>query len=167
MSTALSLLLGRLPKLASLFQLHFVGQLLQAEQICLAPFVAQDVVKLWGHLPRAKALGFQRKADVLLLITEPDKASIATGKLFEYLAANKPILALTRGTEAARIIIETGAGVVVSPDEPKQIADAIEEAILHGGERVGGRNEESINKFSRGRQVAALASMLKTFVQTA
>lgn len=167
LGAALRILLERSPEMARQFRLHFVGLLSQAEQNCLAPLVAQDIVKLWGHLPRAQALGFQRKADVLLLITAPDKASIATGKLFEYLAANKPILALTRGTEAARIISETGAGVVVSPDEPEKIAQAIEAAILHGGRLLGGRNEESIAMFARDRQVAVLAGGIKSQMKVA
>lgn len=161
LTTSLHMLLERSPEMAGKFQLHFVGKLSQSEQNCLAPLVEQGVVKLWGHMPRAKALGFQYAADVLLLITAPDKASIATGKLFEYLAANKPILALARGTEAARIVSETGAGVVVPPDEPEEIAEAIEAIIRHDGALLGGRNENSIAKFSRDRQMAVLSSMLK------
>jgi len=161
LSTALRRLLERSPEMAQKFKLHFVGQLSQAEKSCLAPLVEQGIVKLWGHQPRAKALGFQHKADVLLLITAPDKASIATGKLFEYLAANKPILALTRGTEAARIVSETGGGVVVSPDDPEKIAEAIEVIIRHEGILFGGRSEKSIAMFSRDRQMAVFASMLK------
>lgn len=160
LSTALRILLARSPEMARQFKLHFVGQLSQAEIICLGSLVEQGVVQVWGHQPRATALGFQRQADVLLLITAPDKASIATGKLFEYLAANKPILALTRGTEAARIVSETGAGVVVSPDDPEKIADAVEAIILRDSVLFGRRHEESIAAFSRDRQVAVLASML-------
>jgi glycosyltransferase involved in cell wall biosynthesis len=167
LSSALHILLERSPEMARQFRLHFVGLLSHAEQNSLAPFVAQDMVKLWGHLPRALALGFQRKADVLLLITAPDKASIATGKLFEYLAANKPILALTRGTEAACIISETGAGVVVSPDEPEEIAQAIVATILHGERLMDGRNEESIAMYARDRQVAVLASAIKSQMKVA
>lgn len=161
LSAALRMLLERSPEMARKVQVHFVGQLTTAEKNRLAPLVEQGIVKLWGHKPRAMALGFQRKADILLLITAPDKASIATGKLFEYLAANKPILALTRGTEAARIVNDTGAGVVVSPDDPEEIAEAIEVIIRHDGVLFGGRNEESISVFSRDRQIEVLASMLK------
>lgn len=158
---AVELLLSHSPEMVRKFQVHFVGQLSHGEQNCLAPLVEQGVVKLWGHQPRAKALGFQHAADVLLLITAPDKASIATSKLFEYLAANKPILALTRGTEAARIVRETGAGVVVSPDEPEEIAEAIKAIIRHGVGLFGERHEESIADYSRDRQIARLALMLK------
>ena len=161
LSAALRILLERSPETARKVQLHFVGQLFKAEKNRLAPFVEKGMVKLWGHKPRATALGFQRKADILLLITAPDKASIATGKLFEYLAANKPILALTRGTEAARIVKDTGVGAVVSPDRPEEIAEAIGGIIRHDGVLFGGRNEKSISVFSRDRQMSMLASMLK------
>jgi glycosyltransferase involved in cell wall biosynthesis len=161
LSTALCLLLERAPEMAREFRIHFIGQLTGSEQDRLAPLVKKGVVKLWGHQSRAKALGFQRKADVLLLITAPDKASITTGKLFEYLAANKPVLALTRGTAAARIVMETGVGWVVSPDKPEEIADAIETIIRHAGKIVAVRNEAFITAFSRDSQMAALALKLK------
>ncbi|MCP2501620.1 MAG: hypothetical protein NCA08_08675 [Deltaproteobacteria bacterium] len=164
LSTALRMLLERSPEMARKIQLHFVGQLTRADKSYLAPLVEQGIVKIWGHKPRAMALGFQRKADILLLITAPDKPSIATGKLFEYLAANRSILALTRGTEAARIVKETGAGVVVSPDRPEEIAEAIGVIIRHDGVLFQGRNEESIAMFSRNRQMEVLASMLKRVV---
>ena len=164
LSTALRMLLERSPEMARKIQLHFVGQLTRADKSYLAPLVEQGIVKIWGHKPRAMALGFQRKADILLLITAPDKQSIATGKLFEYLAANRSILALTRGTEAARIVKETGAGVVVSPDRPEEIAEAIGVIIRHDGVLFQGRNEESIVMFSRNRQMEVLASMLKRVV---
>ena len=161
LSAALHMLLERSPETARKVQLHFVGQLTTAEKKRLAPLVEKGMVTLWGHKPRSMALGFQHKADILLLITAPDKASIATGKLFEYLAANKPILALTRGTEAARIVNDTGAGVVVSPEDPEEIAGAIEGILRHDGVLFGGRNEKSVSEFSRDRQMERLASMLK------
>jgi len=161
LSAALHMLLERSPETARKVQLHFVGQLSTAEKNRLAPLVEKGMVTLWGHKSRAMALCFQRKADVLLLITAPDKASIATGKLFEYLAANKPILALTRGTEAARIVNDTGAGVVVSPDGPEDIAEAIEGIVRRDGFVFGRRNEESIAGFSRDRQMERLAPLLK------
>lgn len=161
LSMALQLLLERSPEMRLKFKVHFVGQLSRVERDCLSPFVKRGIVKLWGQQVRSKALGFQSKADILLLITAPDKASIATGKLFEYLAAEKPILALTRGTEAERIVRETGAGVVVSPDEPEAIADMLENLINHKEGVFSLRNEEMIANFSRDRQMAVLAKMLK------
>ena len=161
LSAAVQMLLARSPGIGQKFRLHFVGQLSGSEERCLAPLAKQGIVKLWGQTSRARALEFQRRANILLLITEPDKASIATGKLFEYLAANKPILALTRGTEAARIVSDTGAGLVVQPYNPEEIAKALEKIVGLDGQIQCERNADAIMNFARDRQMARLASMMK------
>jgi glycosyltransferase involved in cell wall biosynthesis len=157
---ALHILIMQLPTLAEKCQFHFVGGLSKIEQDYLAPLVNYGVVKLWGNQSRAVALGFQNKADILLLITAPDKASIATGKLFEYIAAKRPILALTRGTAAAEIVYETGTGIVVPPDEPLAIADVISQIIFKKKLNISGRNEAKILEFNRKSQMQLLAEKL-------
>jgi len=82
-----------------------------------------------GQLSREGSLALQRSADALLLLTSPHHVSHATGKLFEYLAAGKPIIALARGNEAARIVKETGTGVAVAPDDVEAIAQALLAAV--------------------------------------
>jgi len=86
-------------------------------------------VRYVGQLSREGSLALQRGADALLLLTSPDHASHATGKLFEYLSAGKPIIALARGNEAARIVQETGTGVAVAPDDVEGIAHALLAAV--------------------------------------
>jgi glycosyltransferase involved in cell wall biosynthesis len=85
----------------------------------------EELVCHLGQLPRVQALALQRQGDALLLLTSPNHVSHATGKLYEYLAAGKPIIALARGNEAARIVQETGTGVTVAPDDAEQICAAI------------------------------------------
>jgi glycosyltransferase involved in cell wall biosynthesis len=86
-------------------------------------------VRYIGQLSREGSLALQRSADALLLLTSPHHVSHATGKLFEYLAAGKPIIALARGNEAARIVRETGTGVAVAPDDVEGIANALLAAV--------------------------------------
>ncbi len=62
--------------------------------------------------------GAAARARALLLVTSPNSGE-ATGKLFEYLASGRPIVALAAGNEAARIVDETGAGIAVSPQDPR------------------------------------------------
>ena len=124
------------------------------------PFTQSGVVFLWGQLKRSTALQFQKRATYLLLITAPDRVSVASGKIFEYIASNKKILALTRGTEAERIIKETGSGVVISPDDPIKIADCLR-FILDGGQLECARNELAISSYSRSSQIKVLAKHLK------
>ena len=89
------------------------------------------MVRTVGELPRAEALRLQREANALLLITSHE-SSIATGKLYEYLAAGRPILALAGDNEAASIVAETGTGTSVPPDDVPAIRRAL--AAVASGE---------------------------------
>ncbi len=86
------------------------------------------MVEYLGFIPRAQAIALQRRAGALILVTSPD-GSEATGKLYEYMAARRPIVALAQGNEAARIVAETNTGVLVEPDDVDAIAGALRAAI--------------------------------------
>jgi glycosyltransferase involved in cell wall biosynthesis len=69
-------------------------------------------------------LALQRSADALVLLTSRN-TSEATGKLFEYIGAGRPVLALAEGNEAERIVRETNVGVTVAPDDVDAIVQAL------------------------------------------
>ncbi|MFN4073652.1 MAG: glycosyltransferase [Thermus sp.] len=85
----------------------------------------QDVVRLVPSVPRAEVLAKQRQAQVLLLLDwkDPREEGIYTAKLFEYLAAKRPILAFGgKGGVIAKLLQETGAGRYArSPQELRSI----------------------------------------------
>ena len=87
-----------------------------------------DLVRHVGYVPRAEALELQRAAGTLLLITSRDRCE-ATGKLYEYMASGRPVVALAEGNEAARIVAETNIGTVVAPDDVEGIQAALADAI--------------------------------------
>jgi type IV pilus biogenesis protein CpaD/CtpE len=75
-------------------------------------------------------LALQRAADALLVVTgSASQRSVATGKLFEYLGARRPILVLGKETEAARIVAETRAGLAVSVSDATAIADGLRQLV--------------------------------------
>lgn len=85
-----------------------------------------DRVTHLGLLERREVIALQRAADALLLMTGADgHASEATGKVFEYLAAERPIVALAGENEAARLVRSTGTGVVVPIGDVDAIAAAL------------------------------------------
>jgi glycosyltransferase involved in cell wall biosynthesis len=81
-----------------------------------------------GSLPRERALALQRQADALLLLASPARTQLANFKLFEYLAAERPIVALAAGTEAGRIVEEAG-GATVRADDPEAIATELRRLV--------------------------------------
>lgn len=105
-------------------RLVLAGRPTSEDERLLAGSGLGDALVRLGHVERAQALALQRAADALALITS-DNRSEATGKLFEYLAAGRPIVALARGNEAARIVAETGTGIAVAPDDEPAIAAAL------------------------------------------
>jgi glycosyltransferase involved in cell wall biosynthesis len=108
-------------------RLILAGRVTTQDAAAIARSAAADAVENLGLVDRAEALSLQRSADALLLITSRS-SSEATGKLFEYLAAGRPIIALAEGNEAARIVRETNTGIVVPPDDVEAIADALRRA---------------------------------------
>jgi glycosyltransferase involved in cell wall biosynthesis len=121
--------LGRLaredPQHAGALELVLAGPYTEAELAVLGSDVAPARISVLGSLPRGQALALQRAADALLLLASPERTQLANLKLFEYLAAGRPLLALASGTEAGRIVSETHAGEVVRSDDVVAIAEAL------------------------------------------
>lgn len=126
--TALRRMRDESPDVASRLQLVLAGSSDPRLQELLHG-VDGAIVRYVGELPREQALALQRRGDALLLLTSPDHVSHATGKIFEYLAAGRPIIALARGNEAARIVDETGTGLTVAPDDVDGIVRALTAAV--------------------------------------
>src|SRR5919202_1240780 len=111
------------PRVAAALEVVFAGPLQTAESELLAAPDLAGFVRSVGMLERPQALGLQRAADWLLVVTEgAARRSVATGKLFEYLAARRPILVLGAETEAARIVAEARAGFATSAEDAGEIA---------------------------------------------
>src|SRR5205085_4726191 len=87
-------------------------------------------LELLEYAPRRRSLELQRDSEALLLLI-PEAGGrgrgVLSGKVFEYLAAERPILAVVPPDgAAARLIRETGAGVVVAPEDVAGMRAALE-----------------------------------------
>ncbi len=86
---------------------------------------AADRIDVVGEQPYETALRISAGATMLLLVTPAGLRSIATRKIFDYLAARRPIFAMADGNEAARILERNPRGNVRAPDRPKAVADGL------------------------------------------
>ena len=105
-------------------QLEFIGVVSQDVLDTLYRYELGPYIKVKGYVSHADALRRQRSTQVLLLveIDSVETTGIIPGKIFEYMAARRPILALgPENWEAGRIIAETQTGVAFDYDEHTEL----------------------------------------------
>ncbi len=76
-------------------------------------------------VPLEMSLAVLRGFDLLLVSTESSRDHIIPAKLFEYLAAGRPILSLSRNPEVGSILQQSGTGIQLDPFKPKIVADLL------------------------------------------
>lgn len=125
---ALSILLVLNPELASRLELVIAGSISDRERETLAGNELGGVARVLGFLPHTRALGLQQAADGLLLI--PGGAGATSAKVFEYLAARKPIFAVTeRDSVAAELLAEAGEHTIAEPGDVESLSAALESYV--------------------------------------
>jgi glycosyltransferase involved in cell wall biosynthesis len=147
---------------------RFVGDFRPSDREFMEELGLADRVELIPYVPRRESLRLQRESEALLLLI-PEAGGrgrgVLSGKVFEYLAAERPVLAIVpEDGAAAALIRETGAGVVAGPDDVEAIRDAL--VALHERWRRGELDQPPLSpewrrKLSRGARVEELADVLK------
>jgi len=102
------------------FQLKLIGAISQEVLDTLSEFHLQAYVQNLGYVSHQEALEHQRKSQVLLLIeiNSEETKSIIPGKLFEYMASERPIVAIgPKNSDFAEIITTTNTGVFFTYNE--------------------------------------------------
>ena len=115
-----------------------------------------------GYINHDKAVQEQRKASILILPIreEPETKAILPGKLFEYLAAQRPILGVgTREGAMATILQETKAGKIFDWTDKADIRNYIDgcwEAFLNGTLKTEATDIQRFSRRSTAKQMAEL-----------
>jgi glycosyltransferase involved in cell wall biosynthesis len=120
-------------------------------------------VRFEPFAPRSRALGLQRAASALLLITGRAPESLSS-KLPEYLASGRAVFAMTSTQSAANALVtEAGAGRCVAPDEPLGPALAAFVADARAG-RLPAADPEVVRRFDGRTLTSLLAGLLDDLV---
>jgi len=147
---------------------RFIGDFRPADREFAEGLGLGDRLELHPFLPRRQALALQRDSEALLLLI-PEAGGrgkgVLSGKVFEYLAAERPILAaVPPDGAAADLIRESKAGVVAPPDDPAQLGAALEEltARFQAGSLDGTPLPPKLRKrLDRKARVQELADLLR------
>jgi glycosyltransferase involved in cell wall biosynthesis len=119
---------------------RFLGDFRAADREWAQELGLGDRLELIPYAPRRRSLELQRDSEALLLLI-PDAGGrgkgVLSGKVFEYLAAERPILAVVPPDgAAAELIRAAGAGIVVAPDDVEGMVAALGDLRVrwHAGE---------------------------------
>ena len=148
---------------------RFVGDFRPADREWAERLRLGERLELVPYVSRRRALELQRDSEALLLLI-PDAGGrgrgVLSGKVFEYLAAERPILAAVPPDGAAAALIrETGAGIVAAPDDVPALREALRG--LHARWRAGQLDgtplaPEQRERLSRAARAEELAELLRS-----
>ena len=155
--------LGQLGDDARRVRLDFYGPEQEIVRELATAFGVEDSVRVHADVPYARSLAVQSAADALLLLmwNTPAEEGVLPGKLFEYLGAQRPVLAVGAPEGAAASLIrERHLGLASS--DPAEIARQLRVWIAEKRDR--GRLDPlpagSTAEFARSRQVRHLSEFL-------
>lgn len=125
--SAISSWIKKYPEIRKDIMINFLGILDEETKSFIRKKNLEDIVSLTGYLSHKESISLLLGADVLLLTINGGGESILTGKIFEYLASGKPILALIPPLGvAADLLIKEGRGeFIVEPRDVESIENKI------------------------------------------
>ncbi len=122
------------------------------DRLALRPFVQ---TRPW--MPFTESTALLGRADLLLDITHPRHRLRIAGKLYDYMAARRPVLSITANPEVERIHAETGLGRAV-PHDVAAICAALRAALADKrGGAVKTADPEALARFEAAPAAAHMA----------
>ena len=126
-------------------------------------FGLTDYVEQLGYLPHDKVLETQQKSQLLLLLEIDSKETkgIIPGKLFEYLNAKRPILAIgPQGWEAGAMVVDHKAGTFCLHNDVATLKTVLLEAFHQYEKGTLGCNSEGVEQYHRRALTESLAKFI-------
>ncbi len=155
--------LDKMPEaVRSRFETRFIGRIAEGEMGLLQN--RKSSVKILGFMPQAEAIGRVAETDYLLLTMTNDIS--LPGKLFEYLAMGKPILALSRANgEVNKILQTTRTGFCVDFGDTTAIQVMLEKAAgLAEDPSWFSPDRDAIQYYERPALTRAYAGLIRSLV---
>lgn len=112
------------PERAAATRVSFVGARESANEEWARRLGLAQAVRFEDNLPHRAVVRRERESHVLLLVKhdDPRYSGLVPGKLYEYIGARRPILAVVPEGEAARIVRRLNRGEVAGIDRPAEVA---------------------------------------------
>lgn len=146
--------------LISDFKLIFIGSVSGIN----IPAILNQYIEIYNKVPYFEVINIIKKADALLLILPNSQhKGVYSGKLFDYLGAMRPIIAVVDKTDvAAKLIKECNAGFIADFNNIEEIKQAIMSAYtLWKNQQTLNYNQHLIMMHHRSYQVKILEHLIK------
>jgi len=126
---------------------------------------ANALVSVEGQVTYAQSIQAMVQADLLLLLDTPGRQAGVPAKLYEYIGASRPILALAElDSDVAWVLRESGfAHRIALPLDPGAIRRALTELLQDPATaRCGGQDKPVQSRFTRRFLAGELAALLNS-----
>lgn len=158
-------LLDKNPEFERKLQINLIGNVADAVLASIKKYKLEKYIHYTNYISHDSVIEHQKKSQVLLLFINqvPSAKGIITGKVFEYLQAKRPILAIapTDG-DLADIIEKTKSGKLIGFNDTSSLKKQLLsyfDAYVKGELSIESQN---IDIYTRKNLTAQLADLLKT-----
>jgi glycosyltransferase involved in cell wall biosynthesis len=135
-------------------RVQFIGRRASSADEAIRSFGFPTVVEVVDHVGKSEANRRMQESDALLLIARPDLERYLPGKLFDYVAAHRPVLVFGSRGESSALIDQLGAGVFC----PSGSGAALREALLRLKNLQMSCRSDSVHEWLQEHRREALAS---------
>lgn len=144
-------------------EIKLIGKIADEVEISLSKLPSETINRV-GYVSHDEVKKYQQKSQVLLLAVNkvPSAKAIITGKIFEYLQAKRPILAIgPEDGDLAEILSETNAGVIVGFENEEKLK--LEITKLYSEFKSGNLsvNSQNIEQYHRKELTKKLSKVIK------
>jgi hypothetical protein len=160
---AISILIEKTPGFSNDIEILIIGKIDISAIESLRKYNLEQYLRQIDYMPHDEVIAEQRKASLLLLLINntPSAKLILTGKIFEYLISNTPIICIgPNDGDAAKVVIDTNSGSVYDFNNESELLSGI--AGYYNDYKQGNLVSKSNNleKYERKRLTGEMSSLL-------
>lgn len=151
------------PAFRTALRISLAGKVDEGIRVSIEKAGLADNLELPGYLPHCDTVKLQRSAQVLILPLrkEPEYRKVLPGKIFEYLAARRPVLGI--GQEdgaAAKVLEDSGAGLMLDWDRTSGMDAFIADVWDSFRKGTPAQSGQNIDKYGRKALTGQLVKIL-------
>ncbi|MHC1703202.1 MAG: glycosyltransferase family 4 protein [Tenuifilaceae bacterium] len=163
---AVSLMCEKNPEFKERLKIQFVGDLDRSVIESLKENNLLEKSEMIGYKPHSEIPAYQKSAQVLLVFIPSASKEILTGKIFEYLAANRPIIAVGPvGGDLDILLSETGTGMMLPYNSESEIYEGLKWFWEEYKLDWSNFNPQNIDQFSRKNLSKRMAELMDDLVK--